>query len=465
MSTTTLLPEADDQLEWLGRIESLLQHGSDQALFAVDTAGRIIAWRADTGGALGYHYGSVADRHLRELFPDYEAEAVAELLSGAASMASRRLVMRTARGTFAAVDLRLDGSAAAQAIRLGSLHSVIEQQEIQGLVDTGKRMLHELEQRRTVERQEWDLRVRGIVAEFAHTVKELKSAKDEARAIVDTAHDAFVAIDSASVILEWNRQAEQTFGWSRADAVGRSLMDTIIPPQHREAHMNGIVRFLASGEGPLLNRRIEVPALHREGYQFPVEMTIWPSEHSQGRRFNAFLHDISERKLEEQRTAARYAAACALVEHADARAAQQRLLGEICQSLGWALGVFWRIDDDAGVLRMEGFHARDDAAKAFMHDAGDLVLKRGEGLPGKVWASGSALWLDDFPSEALPRTGAAAARGLHGAFAFPVGDDGHSIGVIEFFSAKVEPPDERLLAMMRDIGRLLGRASTRWEGA
>ena len=466
MSASPSLPDADDQLAWLEAIESLLLHGSDHALFAVDDDGRVTAWRADTAGAFGYRQDSVLGRELASLFPDYEAATIAELLAGTGTLDSRRVVMRTARGTFATAELLLDGGSPGHRIRLGSLRSVVEQQEIRGLLDTGRRLLHASSQRHTVERHEWDMRVRNAVTEHARTVKQLQAAQEEARAIVDTAHDAFVAIDASSVILEWNRQAEVTFGWSRAEAVGLNLADTILPAQHREAHMAGIERFLRTGAGPLLNRRVEVPAQHRDGHQFPVEMTIWPSEHAQGTRFNAFLHDISERKQQERRTAARYAAVCALLESDEAGAAYARLLGEICMALDWSLGVLWRVDTAAGALRIAAAHACDPAGRDFIDAIAGVQLGRGVGLPGAVWDTGTPTWLDDFPSRALPRTETAARTGLHAAFAFPVGVDQHRpLGVIECFSARVEPPDEPLLAMMRDLGRLLGHYIERWEAA
>src|SRR5690606_36331606 len=218
--------------------------------------------------------------------------AIAELLEGPTDMGSRTLVMRTARGTYAGVELLLDGRSDGEPLRLGSVRSVVEQQKLRGLLDTGRRLVQARAQRRTVERHEWDMRVRSTVTEYAHTVKQLQEAKEQARAIVDTAYDAYVAIDADSVILEWNRQAELTFGWSHDEAVGLYLADTTLPPQFREAHLAGIARFLRTGEGPLIIRRVEVPAQQRGGHQFPVEMTIWSNEGANGKRFNVFLHDI-----------------------------------------------------------------------------------------------------------------------------------------------------------------------------
>jgi PAS domain S-box-containing protein len=123
-------------------------------------------------------------------------------------------------------------------------------------------------------------------------------AASDARAhlILDTAHDAFVGMDAAGVITTWNAQSEKTFGWTRQEAIGRNLADTIIPLAYRAAHNNGMQRFLATGEAPVLNRRLELSAIHRDGREFPVEITITsPMRRDDGYFFGAFLRDISDR--------------------------------------------------------------------------------------------------------------------------------------------------------------------------
>ena len=102
------------------------------------------------------------------------------------------------------------------------------------------------------------------------------------------------------LITEWNHQAEITFGWPRAEAVGRVLSETIIPPQFREAHQRGLARFLATGEGPLLNRVLEVPALRRDGCEFPAEISIAPVRLGEQYLFAAFIRDVTERKRAEE---------------------------------------------------------------------------------------------------------------------------------------------------------------------
>ncbi len=113
---------------------------------------------------------------------------------------------------------------------------------------------------------------------------------------INTALDAVVQIDAAGIIVRWNTQAEEIFGWPRVEAIGRMMHETIIPPQYREAHIRGMKHFLATGEGPVLNKRIEIVALHRNGHEFPIELSITPLKIADKHEFNAFIRDITERK-------------------------------------------------------------------------------------------------------------------------------------------------------------------------
>src|SRR2546422_9279295 len=124
----------------------------------------------------------------------------------------------------------------------------------------------------------------------------LRESEERIRSVVDTAHEAFIAMDSEGRITDWNHQAESTFGWSRSEVTGQPLAQTIIPPQYREAHRRGLERFLATGQGPVLNTRIEITALHRDGHEFPVELTITPLRLGRIYTFNSFVHDITARK-------------------------------------------------------------------------------------------------------------------------------------------------------------------------
>ena len=116
------------------------------------------------------------------------------------------------------------------------------------------------------------------------------------RTTIDTAMDAVVRMDAEGTIIGWNSQAEKTFGWNSTEAIGRMMSETIIPPQYRQAHTQGLQRFLQSGTGPVLNSRIEITGLDRNGCEFPIELAIASTRMAGKYEFNAFIRDITERQ-------------------------------------------------------------------------------------------------------------------------------------------------------------------------
>ena len=155
------------------------------------------------------------------------------------------------------------------------------------------------------------LRFDGVLTD----VTERRQAEERLRLILDSAHEAFIGMDAAGTIIDWNNQAETTFGWPRSEALGRPLAETIVPPADREAHRQGLQRFQATGAGPLVNQRIEIRALHRDGHEFPVELTITPIRWGQTYHFSAFVHDISERKRAEEELARQHNLLRTLMDH------------------------------------------------------------------------------------------------------------------------------------------------------
>jgi len=127
------------------------------------------------------------------------------------------------------------------------------------------------------------------------TEKDLLEEEQRARQVIDTARDAFVNMDADDIITDWNPRAEEMFGWSRDEALGKKATETFIPEESREAHTKSLERYLAAGEGPVLNQHIEFTARHRDSHTFPVELSIVPVRSNDIVSFNAFIRDISER--------------------------------------------------------------------------------------------------------------------------------------------------------------------------
>ncbi|MEW6472177.1 MAG: diguanylate cyclase [Actinomycetota bacterium] len=141
--------------------------------------------------------------------------------------------------------------------------------------------------------------VRDVTARRAEDAA-LRASEQLFRRLIATSTEAFVAMNTEGRITEWNQQAEVTFGWPRHEAIGRRLVDTIIPPRYREDHSRGLAHYLLTGEGPVLGQRLELEGRRRDGREFPVELTIWALDSGGDLMFNALLHDISERRRAEE---------------------------------------------------------------------------------------------------------------------------------------------------------------------
>jgi diguanylate cyclase (GGDEF)-like protein/PAS domain S-box-containing protein len=129
---------------------------------------------------------------------------------------------------------------------------------------------------------------------------EARARVIEYRSILETAHESFIAAGADGRIVDWNQQAERDFGWSRDEVIGRQFADTVIPPRSWEIYREGFGHLLRTGEHRLLGRRFEMPAMHRDGSEFPVEITVSALPAEGGYRLNLFLHDISRRRANDR---------------------------------------------------------------------------------------------------------------------------------------------------------------------
>ena len=127
----------------------------------------------------------------------------------------------------------------------------------------------------------------------------LKQGEARIRLILDSALDAVVSMDEKGLITEWNKQAEAMFGWRREEAIGRHLHEILIPIRYWSQHVEGLRRFLATGEAPILNRIVEITSLRRNGDEFPVELSVVPYRIGEAWAFSGFVRDITERKRTE----------------------------------------------------------------------------------------------------------------------------------------------------------------------
>jgi PAS domain S-box-containing protein len=239
---------------------------------------------------------------------------------------------------------------------------------------------------------------RRKVVERALILSELR-----ARVVIDTTLDAVVSMDAAGRITGWNSQAQEIFGWTAGEVVGRLLNEAIVPERFRDEREQGIRQYVLTGRSPMLNTRIETSAVRKGGQEFPVELAITPVRAGDAVSFSAFIRDITKRNTAEQalrdsEERFRLAAQCASdnIYEWDVRTGRINWHGGIDERMGYKPGGFPRTlaaweqaihpDDRARVLEelarhfevMETFRSeyrvvRADGAILHWTDCGMLI--------------------------------------------------------------------------------------------
>ena len=193
---------------------------------------------------------------------------------------------------------------------------------------------------------------------------ELREREAELRSVIENANDAYIGLDEKGEVTVWNRAAEETFGHGALEAIGRPLESLIIPPELVHAHRGGMLRYLASGSATVLGKRLELPAVRKDGTRLTVEVRINELDVRGRKMFSAFLHDISERKQAEARREyeSRHDALTGLLNR---RALMETLpvAQARAQRGGQTLGLLF--------IDLDGFKAVNDT---YGHEAGDRLL-------------------------------------------------------------------------------------------
>ena len=279
------------------------------------------------------------------------------------------------------------------------------------------------------------------VTERNRAAADLRRSEARNAAILNTALDCIVAIDATNHVVEWNPAAEKTFGYMREEAVGSELGDLIIPSATVGAHRAGLARYLVTGEGPLLGRRIELTARRKDGREIPIELAIQEIEGSEPAAFSAYIRDIGHRKEAEaaQETHARLAnlaadVGLALTRDDTLQATLQECAEALARDLNASVARVWTLDESGEVLELqasagmdEDVHGSQSRLPVAAHPIGRIAR---DGVPKVVHLDpddpsfGEAEWIE---------------RGKMVGFAgYPLLLDGRPLGVVGVYSP--DPP-------------------------
>ena len=220
----------------------------------------------------------------------------------------------------------------------------------------------------------------GVFLESRHAQEAARTQRLRNAAVVDIALDCIITIDHEGRILEWNPAAERTFGHARSDVLGRQLAETVIPPKYRDAHYRGFARYLQTGEGPILGRRIEVEGMRADGSTFPCELAITRVPVAGPPIFTAHLRDVSEPQRMHARQELLLRASTVLLSYLDS----DRMLCDLSNVVVPAFADWYTVDvvePDQTIRRLEIKH-RDPQKVGIATELAARYANRGETAHG-----------------------------------------------------------------------------------
>ena len=313
------------------------------------------------------------------------------------------------------------------------------------------------------------------VQQDQHANNALQDNPEEMRLLIDHALDGIIGINADGLVTTWNPQAARIFGWSKDQIMGQSLTNAIIPPRYREAHVTGLKRFAATKKSTIVNQRLALTALNRDGQEFPIELTIIPLVQGTTYSFYAFVRDLTE--LHRTETALRQETELMHLVHQVTIAANeaqsldmafQTCLDRICTYTGWPVAhVYFRENEHTPTLIPSPIWHLDNpqAFLTFRTLTEQTTCTHGVGLPGRVLAHKRAVWIPDVTQDPnFPSAHMTGNLGIRGGLAFPIMTGNAVMGVLVFFSRSVESPNPRMLKVMEIIGTQMGRVLERKRG-
>jgi PAS domain S-box-containing protein len=300
-----------------------------------------------------------------------------------------------------------------------------------------------------------------MLAEIQKQNLALRDSEAQTRAVLNAAISAVVVMDAQGKIVDWNARAEVLFGWSRAEAIGRDLGETIVPRQHRAAHQRGMKHYLETGEARVLNRLMEMTALHREGREFPVELSISPLKLNNTVAFCGFLTDITERRLAAKQSEVFAQLGHNLSAATTANAAARTIVAVAAELLGWdacSLDLYHAEKNQVHpVLNMDTVNGQPvDVPPAYVDSAPSAIVQQ-------VLREGGQLILRrppfDFAMETVPFGD--TSRPSASLMFVPIRRGANVIGILSIQSYTPDAYNENALRLLQSLADLCGGALER----
>ncbi|WP_169542076.1 PAS domain S-box protein [Solirubrobacter soli] len=301
--------------------------------------------------------------------------------------------------------------------------------------------------------------------------RALQESAARRRAMLDVAFDSVVTMNEDGVVLSVNRAAERLFGYRASEMVGRSVAETIIPATLREAHLHGLARYLRTGRGPVVGRRVEVTAMRADGSEFPVELVVTRPEIPGAPVFYGYLRDLTARyvaeaslhRLADEQAALRRVATAVAAEHDPSQ-----LFALVSEEVGRLLDArtahMFRFDPDGqGGSIIGGWGLSPE----HVLPPGTRMLLDGDTAVTRVWRTGRAARMDSYEGAAGSLAEQLRAWGVRAVVAAPVFLGGALWGAVVVSSMDPEPfpedAEQRISYFAELAAQALANAQAREE--
>ncbi len=287
--------------------------------------------------------------------------------------------------------------------------------------------------------------------------------------LLDAVADVVIAADADNVIRYANSAVQRLLGWSPQELIGQSLL-TLIPTRFRDAHSRGMAHHVRTGERKLIGGpAVRLGALHRDGHEIEIELSLSSLSGEDGELFVATLRDARDRQVLERRVAenrrleAQFRLMALIAQTRSLQPVGRELLATLCEPLEFDLGLLWRVHQ--GRLRwVDAWSAFGREPEEFLRISAQKQFSAGEGLLGLVLQRGEQLFVQELGEDPRYLRGALAQRhGLRSALVVPVSSGNEVVAVIELISRHRLPPDPELQRTVSVLGGHVGQLMARLE--
>lgn len=302
-----------------------------------------------------------------------------------------------------------------------------------------------------------------MLSEAVNSSELLQESKIAYQTLLDNSFDAIITIDSDGLIIIWNHRAESMFGWKNEEVLGKPLTETIIPPSFREAHTNGLKNFIATKKSRVLNQRLELTAVHRKGYVFPIEISICATSFSGKSTFTAIIKDISEYKntmkvmrQKEEEYKVLHEVAQALQDSKSLEEMLQNAMEAISQSkevyVKNKAGVYL-VDENKGTLRLVSTLGK--FPEGFLENQTEVPFYN---IPyGRCYSSGEIL-INNYCQFKPHRLGPFGDLTNYGTYIIPLKSKAKVVGILFLYTPETNLYYEGSSEILLSIGSLMGNA-------